>query len=150
MKVTYNQLSELTGMTYRTIKKRIDGLDPVGVTRNNANQWESREALQMIYGVAGADKDNKLDAQQEKAKLDKERRITQRLKNRQLEGELIHVDQIRDQWQRIVVAIRTQFMALPNRLSQMLETVSTPRERRQMIEDEVKIILNGLADGEGQ
>ena len=47
---------------------------------------------------------------------------------------------------RIVVAIRTQFLALPSRLSQMLETVTTPRERYNLIDAEVKTILNALAD----
>ena len=70
MKVSYNQLTELTGKTYRTIKRRLNesGVEPVA-KQVNTILFESTEALNAIY----CDIKNKgeLDLQQERAKLAK-------------------------------------------------------------------------------
>lgn len=44
------------------------------------------------------------------------------------------------------MSIKTQFLALPDRLVQMLETVTTPRDRREMMVQEVETILTAIAD----
>ena len=152
MKISYNQLSDLTGFSYRVLKKRLDGLQPVGVGRTKANLWESKEALPLIYVRNGGsasdepDEKEKLDFDVEKARLAKEQADGQALKNAKDRGELIPASEITDTWGRIVTAAKLQFLALPDRLSQMLETASTASDRRALIEAEVKSILEGLAN----
>ena len=46
--VTMEQLSEYTGKTYRTLKKRIQGLPPTE-QRGNKKLYDSRIALILIY-----------------------------------------------------------------------------------------------------
>ena len=76
MKISYNQLTELTGFTFRTLKKRMDGLKPVGSSQTGANLWESKEALLLIYSRNGTNDPDEtgeqLDFNGEKARLAKE------------------------------------------------------------------------------
>ena len=71
----------------------------------------------------------------------------QALKNAMQRRELIPASEVAETWGRIVTAAKMQFLALPDRLSQMLETASTANARRIIIEAEIKNILEALADG---
>ena len=46
--ISINELAELTGKTYRTVKKRLDGIKPVRTDRRGA-YYCSPEALAAIY-----------------------------------------------------------------------------------------------------
>ena len=147
MRANYSDLSRMTGISYKTLKRALSaaGVEPVEAGGpGKAHLFDCSEALDAIYRPT--DERTSLDLNAERARLAKEQADEKSLKNAVFRKELMPVDEIRDQWQRIAVAIRTQFLALPSRLSQMLETVTTPRERHQMIESEVKTILNMLAD----
>ena len=146
MKVSYAQLTDLTGKAYRTLKKAMDGLQPVGAGSGGANLWESKQALPLIYGI-GKGTEGRFDAQAEKARLDKERADNMELKNAQLRGELIHIDAIREESDRNAVSIRNRFLSMPDRLAQMLETCSSFTERRAVIDSEIRRALEALADG---
>lgn len=152
MDVSLNKLAELTGIDRRTVKKRLDGLAPRKVGR--AYNYDSAQALSAIYAHAfnaggstqGTEKQD-IDYNVERARLAKEKADGQALQNAKERGELIPVDQISQAWGRIATGIRNQFLALPNRLAQMLETTGTASERRAMIDAEVRTILEALADG---
>ena len=162
MKVSYSQLEQLTGFTYRTLKKRMDGLQPVGRGRNAANLWESIEALPLIYQVDQGNGDGDPDGdgdgesrvdydeqwKQQRARLAKEQADAQALKNAVRRRELIPADKVRETWERIVGAANKQFLGLPARLAQMLETATTTDEVREIIDAEIKAVLYSLAKGE--
>lgn len=50
MKASVNQLAEMTGKDRRTVKKRLEGLEPVG-KQGRAVLYEVKEALPLIYLV---------------------------------------------------------------------------------------------------
>lgn len=50
MKASVNQLAEMTGKDRRTVKKRLEGLEPVG-KQGRAVLYEVKEALPLIYQV---------------------------------------------------------------------------------------------------
>jgi phage terminase Nu1 subunit (DNA packaging protein) len=149
MDISINKLSELTGIDRRTVKKRLEGLIPCKVGR--AYNFDSTQALAAIYAnVTFAQKKDpdtaKLDYDVEKARLAKEKADAQELKNAETRRELVPVAEVAQAWGRIVTGIRNQFLALPNRLAQMLETTGTTEQRRALIDREVKTILEALAD----
>jgi len=153
MHISYNKLTDLTGFSYRTLHKRLSGLSPVGTGRTGANQWESKEALPLLYTRNGKpvtdkpdDESEQLYFNTEKARLAKEQADGQALKNAMQRRELIPASEIAETWGLIVTAAKLQFLALPDRLSQMLETASTASDRRTIIEAEIKSVLEGLAD----
>ena len=155
MDISINKLAELTGIDRRTVKKRLEGLTPNKVGR--AYNYESTQALPAIYAsavikpgpqVTDPDAFN-LDYQAEKARLAKEKADGQAIKNAESRRELVPVAEITNAWGRIITGIRNQFLALPNRLAQMLETTATTEQRRALIDREVKTILEALADEGG-
>lgn len=106
----------------------------------------------MIYARTGAQSDDqetveRLDLSQERALLAQEQRIGQALKNAEAKKILIPASKVSETWTRIIVAAKTQFLALPDRLAQMLETASTFDDRRALIDAEIKNILSSLAEG---
>ena len=56
------------------------------------------------------------------------------LKNALLRGELIPLEVIKEESDRNAISIRNRFLAMPDRLAQMLETTSTFAERREVID----------------
>lgn len=153
-KVSYNELTRLTGFSYRTIRKRIDGLIPVGASRTHADLWDSKEALELIYSwknksktPSNGDEQGSANLTEERAKLERARRIGQELKNAEAMKDLIPADEVSSAWGRIASSLKRRFLALPDRLAQMLETAADADDRRAIIDMEIKAILEGLAEG---
>jgi phage terminase Nu1 subunit (DNA packaging protein) len=152
MHISYNKLSELTGFSYRTVRERLFELKPAGKGLTGKPEWESREALPLLYtqnGKMTTDKDTegeKIDLNAEKARLAKEQADSQAMKNAIQRGELIPSSMVAETWSRIVNAAKLKFLALPDRLSQMLETASTIHDRRKIIDAEIRNILEDLSN----
>ena len=147
MKVSYNKLTEITGFTYRTLKRRLKGIDPVSYGANRAHYYESVSALPVLYGYKSKDEDEeRLDGQAEKAKLDKARRITQELKNKEIEGELVSVAEVNRELFDAGRHCRDAILSIPSRLSAGL-VVETDQHRIEMtLVDELTKALESLAN----
>lgn len=89
--VTYNELSELTGRTYRTVKGRLEkaGLRPVR-TEGRAMFFESPDALVAI--LAPKNQDEKLVLEDERAKLTIEQRRKAKRDNDIADGKVAPVE----------------------------------------------------------
>lgn len=144
MKVSYNQLQDLTGMSYRTIKKRIEGLEPIGAGQNNANLFDSRDALRLIYNhdkTAGG----KLDAIEEKALLDKSKRIAQEMKNAETEGRLIDATDNAKFWTDCILAWKSKLQSIPTKLANLIN----PDDRQRCFDlarKEIDELLTDMAN----
>ena len=70
--LSLNQISDLTGKTYRTVKGRLDngGLSPVG-KKGRSILYDSKKALACVYGKVKSDE---IDLQTERALLAAEQR----------------------------------------------------------------------------
>ncbi|MCL7486647.1 MAG: terminase small subunit [Desulfobulbaceae bacterium] len=94
MNVSLNHLSSLTGMSYRTLKKRLTeaGIRPIQDSKKPgcAILFESSEALPILYGVT-SDADQ-LDLSQERAVLAQEQTRKLKLENDLKEGHLVPTD----------------------------------------------------------
>lgn len=142
MKVSYNQLQEMTGKSYRTIKKKLDGLEPVGTGKNGANVWDSHEALPRIYSsIAGG----LLNPQQEKAKLDQARRLDLERKDAEAKGILINSEETARIWSNMIVNARTKMMAIGSKLAPVLLRMTEKNEIKGAIDNLVYEVLEDLA-----
>lgn len=131
-------------------------MTPVGIGRNGAKLWDSIEALNRIYapkiiknGDGGNGDGIPLDYSDERALLAKEQRLGQELKNARERGELIPTKKVKEIWGRIITSAKQQFLALPDRLVQILETTESSHEQRLAIDKEIKNILVGLSVAPG-
>lgn len=142
MKVSYEDLRRWTGKGYQTIKRRLEaaGLESVGYGNGpgKAILWDSKQALIAIYAPLS---DGKLDAVQEKAMLDKERRKTQELINREKEGELIDAQEAEKTFFDLGRRIRDHMMSIPNRLSAQIAPVGDKEEVKKMLTKEIRQAL---------
>ncbi|EIC23277.1 DUF1441 family protein [Thiorhodovibrio frisius] len=146
MQVSINQLSEWTGLDRRTVKRRLADL-PHKPGPNRAHEYESAVALRLIFGSGNPDGD-RLDGQQEKARLDKVRADIAEVELERKRGDLIDVDAVTQTWERLVSVAKGRFMALPTRLSYDLAGLSEPREAERLLKNAIWEVLTELADGD--
>jgi len=120
LNVSYAQLTDLTNMSYRTLRRRFldAGLQPVarGQGPGGADLWDSAAALKSIF--LGAKDD--LDARAEKARLDRARADYQEMRNAELQGELVSQGDINAQWFAVGRQIRDSILSIPDRISAQL------------------------------
>jgi len=147
MKISITQATALTGMSYRTIKKKIDGLTPVGKGQTKAFLYESKEVFPLLYAPRetqeGQGDGEKLTPRDQLALAQKE---GQELKNAEMRKELIPVSQVKEVWARIITGAKTRFLALPDRLARILETIDSFDDRKAIIDEEIKTVLTSLAE----
>ena len=152
MDLKLTEIARLTGKHFNTVRYMLQG---AGIGFKDMGQgrpklYDSVEALCVVLRPeiesTMMPEAVDLDYNAERARLAKEQADEKELKNQQLRGELIDTDTVDQEWARIIVSAKTQFLALPDRLTQMLEVVSDKEDRRQMIDREIKTILTVLAN----
>lgn len=142
MESTYEEMSNMTGKTYRTIRKKISGLEPIR-KEGGRLYFDTTVALPMIY------KDNRqkegLDLQQERAKLAKEQRKKTRLQNEEIEGKLINAEEAKEEWTKYILNCRAKLLALPNKITPQVANQSSHSQIHNIIKKNVYDALNELA-----
>lgn len=93
MNVSYNQLTDLTGLAYRTIKRRLDdaAIKPTG-KNGRAILYNSVEALPVLFGKKN--QDEQIDLQKERALESRERRRKLERENDIADGLVVAVETI--------------------------------------------------------
>ena len=141
---TISGLSVELGISRRTIAKRIAGV-PAVAENGRGKFYRMCDVIPAIYRLNNSD-DDALDGSQEKALLDRARRIHEELKVEQLRGELISASQVYEESDRNAILIRNRIMGLSDRLAMMLETAGSYKERFALIDTEIRSALEALAD----
>ena len=140
------RIAELLSLSQRRVQQLVK--DRV-LPRPNKREFDMAGCVfgyvKFLRDRAGGNGD--LSLNEERARLAAAQANLQELKIAELKGELIPADKIAETWSRIITAAKMQFLALPDRLAQMLETASTANARRIIIDAEIKNILEALADG---
>lgn len=131
MDITQNSASELLGIDYRTVRRRVSaaGLQP---TRREGRKvfFSSAELLPVALG-AFSDEDGRLDLSQERAKLAKVQTQKYELELEVLRGKLVDVSAITEQFGAIVSSYRSVMISLPVRMVSAIEAADTLHEKEQ-------------------
>ena len=140
------RISEILNLTQRRVQQLIkDRILPKPHKRQYDLNGSVYGYIKYLRDRAG--NEGELSLSEERARLARAQAKVQELKIAEMQGELIPAAEIATTWERIITAAKMQFLALPDRLSQMLETAATADKRRIIIDAEIKSILDGLADG---
>ncbi len=142
--LNYSQLAELTGKTFRTVKARLVGTEPVE-TRGRGVYFNSRAALPLIYGI---DNSGELDLAQERARLSRLQADAQEMKNKKTAGELIDLKEVLNTCSQVVVAARNRLMGVHAHVAPIIlgsMDDESAHEIIKMIEDTHREALNSLA-----
>ena len=87
----------------------------------------------------------RLDLQQERAKLAKEQRKKTRLQNEELEGTLVNAEEVKETWIKYVASCRAKLLSLPTKAAPVVHILDTVQEVKDALKKEVHEALNELA-----
>lgn len=155
MHVSYAQLTDLTGLAYRTLKSKMEaaGIGPiVGRTgQSGANLWESKDALPVLYAKttspASGGEDCVIDYNVEKARAEKARADKLELANAEKRGELLDAASVVEKWSTEVINAKTKLLSIPSKVSVLIED---DEERRRIFADVNELIRDILTElGQG-
>lgn len=149
MKVSYAQLTELTGKAYRTLKNKMDaaGIQPAGVAEGpgGANLWESKEVLPALYaGTVSVDGDGRaLDLNAERARLAKEQADKVELDNAERRKRLLPAESVESAWVTMITNAKTKLTGLPSKLAALS---NDPEEGRRLFHESKSIVDEVLTE----
>ncbi|MCK5219106.1 hypothetical protein KAR10_06275 [bacterium] len=138
MLASYEDLVNMTGKTYRTIKKKIKGLDHVK-KKGNRLFFNSTYALPLIYGG-----ESRLDLQQERARLTKKQTEKTEIQIDQLKNELVPADIVAEGWAKLVGAMRAKLLAIPVKAAPLVLAAADQEEVRAVLKKQVHDSLSEL------
>jgi phage terminase Nu1 subunit (DNA packaging protein) len=143
VKVSYNQLSEMTGMAYRTLKKRLENLAPAERGPRGVILFESRDALPVIYGNKAAC--DRLNHEEERARLASAQATAQEMKNAQLRKELLPANHVRRLVVDMITNAKTRILGVGAKIAPMAAELSDPVVIQKEVDILVKEVLATLA-----
>lgn len=143
--LTYNQLSELTGRSYRTIKKRLEGIKPLRESGNSCH-FSSQEALATIFAADNrSSSEDVFDLDHEKAKLARVQTEKATLELGRLKGELVSTEEVGVTVEKEYSYVRAKLLSIPSRFAMELSTAMTPNECKEIIQKAISEALEELS-----
>lgn len=143
--VSQSELADLTGMTWRTVRKRLveRGVEPKSRTPKSA-LFDSGEALAALYERAALDA-GELNPEQERARRDKEAADKLAMENGLRRGELLDANLIGEDVARWLTVFRSAMLRAPTKLAPLVNP-EKPGMARALIETELHQILTELSE----
>lgn len=159
--LSLNQYQELTGKSYRTIKKRLERLDPLR-TDGKSVFYQPKEALPLIYSEltethASADETGSGEGEgfgsgpphvqltKQRTRVEKLRADKLQLEIDQLKGNLFGAEKIKSDWEEMTGAFRAKMLGLPARVSLQLAQLKTPAEIENLLRRTINEALSELS-----
>jgi hypothetical protein len=137
-------MSRITGKDFKTIKKRIGGVEPVKI-QGTKHLYNAPEVLELIY----IDKEyGELDLTKERAKLTQEQRKKTHLERKQMEGKLMDVEFVVLNYAKMATAIRAKLLSTPTKISKDLTNISSPLEIQQIIKEHINEVLTEISSAQ--
>ncbi len=149
MKLTYQQIADLTGKHKNTVINRLNAstLTHEDQGPGKAKLWESVDSLAVIYEVefsySGCVNDDELDYNRERARAEKERADKLELNNAERRKELLPAQEVKREWINIITNAKIKLTGLPSKLSALTDD---PEERRRLFIEAKAIIDEALIE----
>ena len=143
MRLSINQLSDLTGFDRRKISRRLADLEHEQGPKG-AKMYASSSALRMLY----AGMSEGLDSQQERAALDRVRREITELERDKKRGQLVPVSEVSTEWLNLISTIRAGMLAVPSRAAVELLGLTDEREIDDALTNHIHEAMQSIADSE--
>ena len=119
------------------------------ITKQPRGQYDlevaTHEYVRHIRGVAaGRMRSGELDLAEERARLAKEQADAKEMENALARGDLVHIDDVADQFGKQATAVRTRLLSIPSKAAPLVISCTKPAEARAVIEDMIVEALNEL------
>ena len=146
VEVTKADLQKLTGRAPDTVRRRLDNVEPVRKTKRSA-YYDSTVVIPLMYYTEETDEARLKRAN---AELAEARKAEIDLKMAARRGELVDRAAVQKQAHDIAAMTRKRFETLPSKLAAQLTDISQPAIIQGVLLEEVKQILNEMAEACGR
>lgn len=118
--VSISEVAELTGRTFRTVKRRIEEAGVVPAKRTKKSDlYDSRAVLALLF-TAASEGGEELDLNAERARLAKEQADKTALENAARRGQMVDALVVVNEWTDQIAAARSRLLATPTKLAPQL------------------------------
>jgi hypothetical protein len=136
-------LEVLTGKTFKTLKKRLENLDPVKVTPKG-NFYDARHALPLLYE---AKQNGDLDLSSERAKLANAQTEKTIVETEKLKERYVPVEEVERQWSAVILNARSKLLLLPKKMAFDLKGITDVEVIEERLETYIYDALTDLSQG---
>ena len=145
MECNLRELEELTGASFKTLKKRLEkaGLEPVKTTPKG-NFYNPQEALKAIYTEQNSEE---LNLQEERAKLARAQTEKTQYEADKMKEKLICAEEVKTAWAKYINNVRSKFLLLPLKISKDLKGISETKDIENILEENIYLCLVELSQG---
>lgn len=140
MDVNINQLMEMTGKSFRTIKKKLDTAK-VDVVRSDGRSdfYPCQVALEALYEQTEKARENLLMA--------KANREMAEIELARLRGELVEATEVDTEWARIGTLVKNKVLGIASKMKQRYSNVTI--EQYEYLDQLLREALEEIADNKG-
>ena len=146
MQFSLSELEQLTAVNYRTIRKRLNNVDPIKVD-GRSHFYDSTIVLPLIYELDRL-KNGDLDLNTEKAKLAAVQRQKIEIEIDEKQEKLVPADEVGKYWDKLVNNCRSKLLALPTRLAPQLVGIKDPNVIESNLRDVIYEALTELSNSD--
>lgn len=144
-----NQLSKLTGSSYRTVKYKLEKSDVKPVkSKGRAMLFDPPTALNAIYTDVEAMGGTKYNLDNERAKLIRQQRKKVKVERLRLVKTLVDAKLIATSLKNMVFGFREKMLSIPTDLANTVLSCSTKPEVEKLIRTKIETALLELATDE--
>ena len=144
MLVNMDNLTNLTGITRRTIQKRLIDIIPV-VEKGRGHWYESKEVLPILLGLQKAGEDKKT-LESERTRLASAQATKTELEVEVIKGNLIPADHVKEVVDTMLSSFRSKLLSLPTKAAHAVLPLADHAEAESVLRDYVYEALQELAD----
>lgn len=138
MRVKEAELAEIVGKTDRTVRNWVDE----GCPRGDDGQFDVPEVIDWL----STRNSGRAAATEQKTRLTRAQADKAELEAAKLRAELVPVDEVQKEWNRMLGAFRARALALPSKVaSQTVSAAKRFEEHRRILDDAVYEFLGELA-----
>lgn len=143
-----SQLAEVTGIDRRTVKDRLQGIDPHAI-EGKAIVFDATAVLPILLGLEKVDQKATFNAiQKETLRLEKAKADKIELEVAKIRGEQVPIQDVAAIVEKEYSAVRSQLIAIPTKTCLELSTIDDPAIIKSKLQDAINECLIELSADE--
>lgn len=143
MIVSINQLMDITGQSFRTIKKRLETLSPDSEDGRSIF-YDSHKAMPLLYANENSrSTENQLG--KESLLLERAKREKAEIEVQKLKGEVVFIEEVAKVVEKEYTYVRAQLRSIPSKLAKPLSMLTDPHMVHERLQEAVDECLTELA-----
>jgi hypothetical protein len=144
--LSMSQLSQVTGKDRRTVKDRLQGLEPK--LEGRAHLYDAHIALPMILELTDGDNSVAKQMADEQLRYERERADKVALQNQKLRGEVVSIEEVANVVEGEYAAVKAALIAIPSKCAGELATMDNVIEIKKLLDGLINETLVELSSSD--